>query len=64
MITAFVKSYLRTTVKKQRSLLKHFIAIGYDINLYVDQCFRTFFTAYLRIDVRANSNDNRLCLTS
>ena len=36
LLTNFVKSYLNTTFRKKRSLLRHFNSINFDFNIYVD----------------------------
>ena len=51
VMTQFIKSYLATTVRKKRSILKHLSSIGFDFSLYVDKCFKSMLTFFIPINV-------------
>jgi len=46
IVSTFISNYINTTVMKERSLLKHFLKIGYDFNIFVDDCLSMFFTCF------------------
>lgn len=46
-LVSYVDAYLSTTLRKQRSILKHCMGIGFDYTQYVDSCFRHFLTDFL-----------------
>lgn len=51
LLTTFIKSYLKTTVRGKRSILKHFNKIGFEFDAYVDACFKTFMTHFIELTV-------------
>ncbi len=51
LLTTFLKSYLNTTLRKKRSILKHLHSIDFDFSKYVDKSFKTFMTAFVPINV-------------
>ena len=48
-IITYVDSYLRTTYRKKRSIIKHCREISIDYTRYVDGCFRHFLCDYLSL---------------
>ena len=48
-IITYVDSYLRTTYRKKRSIIKHCYGISVDYTRYVDSCFRHFLCDYLSL---------------
>lgn len=46
-LASYVETWLKTTMKKKRSVLTHCNEIGFDFTQYVDSCFRNFLTDYL-----------------
>jgi hypothetical protein len=51
LLNTFVKSYIRTTVRGKRSLLKHMTKIGFDFTKYVDFCFKSLLTYFLTLPI-------------
>lgn len=47
-LASYIDTYLRTTLKKSRSIVKHcHETIKFDFTQYVDSCFRHFLSDYL-----------------
>lgn len=51
LITTFIKSYLKTTLFKKRSTLRHMKKINFEFNQYADASFRTLGTQFLSLPV-------------
>jgi hypothetical protein len=51
LLTTFIKSYLGTTVRKKRSILKHLNEIGFDFSAYVDKAFKSIMGYFVTINV-------------
>lgn len=54
LLTTFVRSYLKTTVRGKRSLLKHMNKMGFDFNLFVDLCFKSIITHFVPLPIALN----------
>ena len=48
-LITYVHSYLQSTYRKKRSVVKHCHSIGFDYTQYVDSCFRHFLCDYLSL---------------
>jgi hypothetical protein len=51
LLNTFIKSYIRTTVRGKRSLLKHMTKIGFDFTKFVDFCFKSLLTYFLSLPI-------------
>lgn len=51
LLNTFVKSYIRTTVRGKRSLLKHMAKIGFDFTKFVDLCFKSLLTYFVTLPI-------------
>lgn len=51
LCNTFVKSYIRTTVRGKRSLLKHMSKIGFDFTKFVDFSFKSLLTYFLSLPI-------------
>lgn len=50
-LTTFIKSYLSTTLRKKRSILKHLNEIGFDFSTYVDKAMKSIMAYFVPINV-------------
>lgn len=46
-LVSFIDSFMGTTFRKHRSVIKHCQNIGFDFTQFVDSCFRSFMTDFL-----------------
>lgn len=51
LLSTFVKSYMKTTIRGKRSVLLHMNKIGFDFNKYVDICFKSLLTHFVSLPV-------------
>ena len=51
MLSVFVKSYLKTTIRGKRSILVHLNKIGFDFSRYVDVAFKSLLTSFVSLPI-------------
>jgi hypothetical protein len=51
LLSVFVKSYLKTTLRGKRSILVHLNKIGFDFSRYVDVAFKSLLTSFVSLPI-------------
>lgn len=51
LLSVFIKSYLKTTLRGKRSVLIHMNKIGFDFTKYVDVAFKSLLTSFVSLPI-------------
>lgn len=51
LLSIFIKSYLKTTLRGKRSVLIHMNKIGFDFTKYVDVAFKSLLTSFVSLPI-------------